>query len=134
VNRKTGEGLRRALREANVREGWLTSRVEDISNAVGNIVESKLIDGEVPELKRSRRAVDRLLRVFVATIVPQLYPLLALRLCQLQGYVPKHQTLALRGQMEGTAVHRLSKPTPHCSSVVRDEGRQRASSRFWDRG
>jgi hypothetical protein len=69
---QAGEGLGGALGEANVREGRLVRGVEDVADAVGDVVEGELVDGKVPELEGSGRRVDRLFGVFVAAVVPKL--------------------------------------------------------------
>lgn len=69
---ESGKGLRGSLREANVREARLLRRLEDVLDAVGNIIKGKLVNREVPELDRRRRVVDRLFRVFVAAVVAKL--------------------------------------------------------------
>lgn len=72
VDRQRGEGLGRALREANVRERRLARVAQDVLDTIRNVVEGELVDGEVPELQGRRGRVDRLLGVLVAPVVAQL--------------------------------------------------------------
>jgi hypothetical protein len=60
------------LREADVGERLLAGCLEDVGDAVGDVVEGELVDGEVPELQRGGRVMYRLLGVFVSTVVAQL--------------------------------------------------------------
>jgi hypothetical protein len=46
------KGLRGALGEANVGQGLLAGRLQDVADAVGDVMEGELVDGEVPELER----------------------------------------------------------------------------------
>jgi hypothetical protein len=66
------ECLSSSLRKANVRKAFLSGRFEDVLDAVWNIVESKFINGKVPEFDRGGRAVNGFLGVFVATVVSKL--------------------------------------------------------------
>ena len=72
MDRQRREGLSGALGEANIRQGGLRCSCENIVDAVWNIMESKLVHREVPELVGSGGKANGLLRVFVATIVSQL--------------------------------------------------------------
>lgn len=47
---ETGKGLGGALGEADVGERLLAGGLEDVGDAVGDVVEGELVDGEVPEL------------------------------------------------------------------------------------
>ena len=66
------ECLGGALGKANVREALLAGGLEDVLDAVGDIVEGEFVNGKVPELERRGRAVDRLFGVFVAAVVSKL--------------------------------------------------------------
>ena len=72
MNSQGGKSLCRALGKSNVRKTCLLCSFEDVVYAVGNIVKGKLVDGKVPKLGRTRRFVNRLLRVLVAAVVPKL--------------------------------------------------------------
>lgn len=72
VDGESGKRLRGALREANVGEAGLLRRLEDVLDAVGDIVKRKLVNREVPELDGRGRVVDRLFGVFVAAVVSKL--------------------------------------------------------------
>jgi hypothetical protein len=61
-----------ALGEADVGEGGLRGGLEDVADAVGDVVEGELVDGEVPEFERVWRGVDRLFGVLVAAVVAEL--------------------------------------------------------------
>jgi hypothetical protein len=61
-----------ALGEADVGEGGLRRGLEDVADAVGDVVEGELVDGEVPEFERVWRGVDRLFGVLVAAVVAEL--------------------------------------------------------------
>jgi hypothetical protein len=79
VDGQGGKGLCRALREANVRQTLLLRCVEDVCNAVRDVMESKLIDGKVPEAERCWRVVNRLLGVLVSSIVAKLRGLVKMK-------------------------------------------------------
>lgn len=49
VERECGESLRGALGETDVAEGGLGGVVEDVGDAIWDVVEGELIDGEVPK-------------------------------------------------------------------------------------
>lgn len=49
MERQCGKGLRSALREADVAEGGLRGVVQDVGDAVGDVVEGEFVDGEVPK-------------------------------------------------------------------------------------
>lgn len=53
VNGQAGEGLGGALGEADVGEGLLGGGLEDVTDAVGDVMECELVDGEVPEFEGS---------------------------------------------------------------------------------
>lgn len=73
VDGERRKGLRGALGEANVGETLLLCALEDVLNAVGDVMERKLVDGKVPEASRVGRAVDGFFGVFVATVVAKLH-------------------------------------------------------------
>lgn len=72
MDSQSGERLRGALREANVRKAFLARGAEDVSDGVRDVMEGELVDGEVPEVECGWRVPRRFLRVLVATIVAQL--------------------------------------------------------------
>lgn len=49
MKRKCGKGLSGALGEADVAERGLRGVVQDVGDAVRDVVESEFIDGEVPK-------------------------------------------------------------------------------------
>nr|POF06900.1 hypothetical protein CFP56_31524 [Quercus suber] len=65
------KGLGRALREADVRQARLIGGLENVINAVGDIVESELIHAEIPKLNVRGSMMQRLLAVLVAPVVPE---------------------------------------------------------------
>lgn len=44
-----GKGLRGALGEANVAEGGLRGVVQNVGDAIGDVVEGEFVDGKVPK-------------------------------------------------------------------------------------
>lgn len=69
---QSGECLSGALRKANVRKALLFCGLEDVLDAVWDVVEGKFVNGKVPEFDRRGRAVDGFLGVFVAAVVSKL--------------------------------------------------------------
>ena len=72
MDRQRREGLSSALREANIRQGGVRCSCENIVDAIWNVMEGELVHREVPELVGSGGKANRLLGVFIATIVSQL--------------------------------------------------------------
>ena len=71
VDGEGGEGLRGALREADVGEGGLVGGGEDVVDAVRDVVEGELVHAEVPEGGLGGGVVGAFLAVLVAAVVAQ---------------------------------------------------------------
>ena len=71
MDRQRRKRLRRPLREPNVGQARLPRHLEDILDAIGDIVERKLVNGEVPEFIVQRRIPHRLLGILVAPVIAQ---------------------------------------------------------------
>lgn len=69
---QAGKSLRGALGEADVGEGRLAGDLENVADAIRNIVEGKLVNGKVPKLGRRGGISDRLFRILVAPVVSEL--------------------------------------------------------------
>ena len=72
MDREGGESLRRALREADVRQRRLTSSAENVVDGIGNIMKRELVHGEIPEGGGCRGTVDAFFGIFIAPIIPKL--------------------------------------------------------------
>ena len=65
------EGLRGTLAETNVAQTGLLGYVEDVGDGIGDVMPGEVVYAVVPKLGRVWVMVDRLLGVFVATIIAQ---------------------------------------------------------------
>jgi hypothetical protein len=74
MDTQRGESLSSALREADVRQRRLLGCVQNVVDGIRDIVESEIIDAEIPELLGIRWVVDGFFRVFIATIISELSP------------------------------------------------------------
>lgn len=70
MDAKCRKSLRSALAEPNIAKTMHFGRVENILYRIWYIVPRKIINAEIPERRSVWTAVDRLLRVLVASIVP----------------------------------------------------------------
>ncbi len=116
------EGLSCPLREAYVRQRRLSCGVEDIINAVRNIMECKLVHWEIPEFSWSWRMECRLFRILVSTVVAQLHHI---RICVLSIgtiFLPKRQSLSPQAWMADTALSLSCIPILHYSWAIRGGG------------
>jgi len=72
MNAQGSKRLSGTLGKPDIGQRRLIRSVQDVVDGVGDIVEGEVVDREIPELGRVGRVMNRLLRVFVATVVSEL--------------------------------------------------------------